>query len=90
MEDDHGYMFKHCTNAYMLVYIRQSALASVLRPVPVADIPDSLILRLRDERRIEADHRRAKAESHLYTCVLLVLEEDFHGCRCVNTVPPIT
>lgn len=63
----------------MLVYIRQSALAQVLRPVSVSEIPESLISRLKEERRVEADHRRVKAESHLYTCVLLVLEEDFYG-----------
>ncbi|KAL7064088.1 hypothetical protein AAHC03_05089 [Spirometra sp. Aus1] len=78
-DSEHGYMFKHCTNAYMLVYIRRSALPTVLRPLSTADIPESLIGRLEEERLIEADHRRAKAESHLYTCVLLVLEEDFYG-----------
>ncbi len=63
----------------MLVYIRESVLPEVLKPVPVAEIPETLVARLKEEKRIEADHRRAKAESHLYTYVLLVLEEDFHG-----------
>lgn len=74
----------------MLVYIRESALSQVLKPVTIDDIPESLFSRLREERRIEADHRRAKAESHLYTYVILVLDEDFYGWQvCVCVIYPI-
>lgn len=79
-------MYKSCTSAYMLVYIRETSLAQVLRPVSASDIPESLLARLKEERRVEADHRRAKAESHLYACILLVLDEDFYGWQVCSQV----
>lgn len=70
---------KHCTNAYMLVYIRDSELADVLQPVSEDDIPETLVSRLSEERRLESQKRKERSEAHLYMSVQILLEDDFCG-----------
>ncbi|KAL3314187.1 Ubiquitin carboxyl-terminal hydrolase 7, partial [Cichlidogyrus casuarinus] len=72
-------LFRQFTNAYMLVYIRQGLIPDVLHPVTEENIPTGLLSRLREERRVEAMKRKAKAEAHLYTNFNLILDEDFYG-----------
>lgn len=68
-----------CTNAYMLVYIAESARDDVLCPVPTTDIPESLRERFREEQNLEEAKRLDKERGHLYMVVYLLLEEDFYG-----------
>ncbi|XP_065225865.1 ubiquitin carboxyl-terminal hydrolase 7 [Planococcus citri] len=70
---------KHCTNAYMLVYIRDSELKNVLQEVTNDDIPAELEARLQEERRIEQFRRKERNESHLYTTMNVFLEDCFDG-----------
>nr|CDS27258.1 ubiquitin carboxyl terminal hydrolase 7 [Hymenolepis microstoma] len=77
--DKQGNVYRSYSNAYMLVYIRESCLGRVLRPIALDDIPECLVSRLREEKRIEADHRKARAELSNSTTLLLVLDEDFYG-----------
>eukprot|EP00092_Neocalanus_flemingeri_P030841 GFUD01033495.1.p1 GENE.GFUD01033495.1~~GFUD01033495.1.p1 ORF type:complete len:1103 (+),score=278.33 GFUD01033495.1:268-3576(+) len=70
---------RHCTNAYMLVYIQQSRQGEILGPVTQADIPEAISERLQEEKRIEAIRRKEKNEAHLYMSVKVLLEDAFYG-----------
>lgn len=76
---DDEYHSKQCTNAYMLVYIRQSHLSKVLEPVRDEDIPESLKQRLSEEKKLEFLRRKEKMEAHLYMTINIVLEDHFCG-----------
>lgn len=78
-DDDMNMTVKHCTNAYMLVYIRDSELSTVLQDVTEDDIPQELIERLQEEKRLEQIRRKERAEAHLYMTVQVVLEDSFDG-----------
>ena len=70
---------RHCTNAYMLVYIQQSRQQEILGLVTQADIPEAISERLQEEKRIEAIRRKEKNEAHLYMSVKVLLEDAFYG-----------
>ena len=77
---------KQCTNAYMLVYIRDSGLRSVLQDTTERDIPRELVARLSEERRLEALKRKERNEAHLYMTVQLVTEDNFQGNQPPTTI----
>ncbi|XP_050425413.1 ubiquitin carboxyl-terminal hydrolase 7 isoform X1 [Adelges cooleyi] len=75
--DENIMPIKQCTNAYMLVYIRDSELKNVLQEVTISDIPKELVERLQDEKRIESIRRKERNDLHIYTNIQVFLEECF-------------
>ncbi|XP_044253293.1 ubiquitin carboxyl-terminal hydrolase 7 isoform X1 [Tribolium madens] len=78
-DEDMNMTVKHCTNAYMLVYIRDSELHNVLQEVTDADIPSELADRLAEEKRMEQVRRKERNEAHLYMTINVLLEDSFDG-----------
>ncbi|KAI8886518.1 putative ubiquitin-specific processing protease 21 [Backusella circina FSU 941] len=72
---------KHFTNAYMLVYIRETCQDEVLAEVTEQDIPSHLIERIKQEKAAWEKLVREKQEQHLYLKVFLIWDNDF----CENT-----
>uniref|UniRef100_F1KR00 Ubiquitin carboxyl-terminal hydrolase 7 n=1 Tax=Ascaris suum TaxID=6253 RepID=F1KR00_ASCSU len=80
--DDPELPGKSFTNAYMLVYIQKSRLNEVLCPVTEEDIPRHLRLRFEEEKSADAKKKKEKMEAHLFTEVIVILEEymfDYNG-----------
>lgn len=66
---------KHCTNAYMLVYIREDAMDTV----STEDIPEHLVERFKEEKRQEALRRKERQDAHLYMTIHAYTEDSFMG-----------
>lgn len=79
IDDDLSLNAKHCSNAYMLVYIRKSAMPTVLQEIKESDIPSELAERLAEERRMEQVRRRERSEANTYITINVLLEEYFEG-----------
>ncbi|KAF9457164.1 hypothetical protein BDZ94DRAFT_1342402 [Collybia nuda] len=68
---------KRFTNAYMLVYIRESAVSEVLAPFTDEDTPPHLKRRLDEEKlQIEAK-KREREEQHLFLTAKVITDETF-------------
>lgn len=79
IDDDLSLNAKHCSNAYMLVYIRDTAMREVLQEIKECEIPSELTERLAEERRMEQVRRRERSESNSYISIHVLLEEYFEG-----------
>ncbi|KAJ3058009.1 hypothetical protein HDU98_005868, partial [Podochytrium sp. JEL0797] len=69
-------LIKRFTNAYMLVYIRDTNADEILKPITSEDIPEHLRLRFEEERIASEQKRRDKEEQHLYFNVKYITDED--------------
>ncbi|CCA77798.1 probable ubiquitin-specific processing protease 21 [Serendipita indica DSM 11827] len=68
---------KRFTNAYMLVYIRESKLDEVLGPLAEADTPVHLRKMIEEEQRQAERKKRERDEQHLYLTVKIITDQSF-------------
>lgn len=69
--------WKRFTSAYMLVYLRESAIDEILAPITSVDVPRHVVRQVEDERTEELRRRREKEEMHLYTKIRVIDIETF-------------
>ena len=64
------------SNAYMLVYVRESDMAQIVCDATEEDIAEHLKVRLKKEQEEKERKRKEKAQAHLYTVIKLATMED--------------
>ncbi|KAI8609294.1 putative ubiquitin-specific processing protease 21 [Chytriomyces sp. MP71] len=69
-------MMKRFTNAYMLVYVRDSNADEILKPITSEDMPEHLMRRFEEERIVNEQKRRDREEQHLYFNVKYITDHD--------------
>lgn len=72
---DNDLNIRHSSNAYMLVYVRESVIHEVLEEVKCSDIPEELQERLDEQRRIQQCRRTERTEATSYMNINVLLED---------------
>ncbi|CAL9053063.1 unnamed protein product [Musa banksii] len=70
------FKFTKYSNAYMLVYIRESDKEKIMCNVDEKDIAEHLRVRLKREQEEKEHKKKEKAEAHLYTIIKVARNED--------------
>ncbi|KAK6944170.1 MATH/TRAF domain [Dillenia turbinata] len=70
------FKFTKYSNAYMLVYIRESDKEKIFCDVDEKDIAEHLRIRLKREQEEKEDKRRYKAQAHLFTIIKVARDDD--------------
>ncbi|XP_020087505.1 ubiquitin carboxyl-terminal hydrolase 12-like isoform X1 [Ananas comosus] len=70
------FKFTKYSNAYMLVYIRESDKEKIICNVDEKDIAEHLRIRLKKEQEEKELKKKEKAEAHLYTIIKVARDED--------------
>ncbi|KAI3961734.1 hypothetical protein MKW92_024753 [Papaver armeniacum] len=70
------FKFTKYSNAYMLVYIRDSDKDKIICNVDEKDIAEHLRVRLKKEQEEKEHKKKEKAEAHLYTIIKVARNED--------------
>ncbi|KAK9075087.1 hypothetical protein SSX86_003406 [Deinandra increscens subsp. villosa] len=72
------FKFTKYSNAYMLVYIRESDKDKIICNVDEKDVAEHLRIRLKKEQEEKEQKRKEKAEAHLYTIIKVARDENLH------------
>ncbi|KAF5780072.1 putative ubiquitinyl hydrolase 1 [Helianthus annuus] len=72
------FKFTKYSNAYMLVYIRESDKEKIICNVDEKDVAEHLRIRLKKEQEEKEQKRKEKAEAHLYTIIKVARDENLH------------
>ncbi|GJY00149.1 putative ubiquitinyl hydrolase 1 [Tanacetum coccineum] len=72
------FKFTKYSNAYMLVYIRESDKEKIICNVDEKDVAEHLRIRLKKEQEEKELKRKEKAEAHLYTIIKVARDENLH------------
>lgn len=70
------FKFTKYSNAYMLVYVRESDKDKIICNVDLKDIAEHLRVRLKKEQEEKELKRKEKAEAHLYTIIKVARDQD--------------
>ncbi|KAK4358507.1 hypothetical protein RND71_020736 [Anisodus tanguticus] len=70
------FKFTKYSNAYMLVYIRESDKKKIMCSVGEKDIAEHVRARLKREQEEKDQKKKEKAEAHLYTIIQVARDED--------------
>ncbi|CAH8321728.1 unnamed protein product [Eruca vesicaria subsp. sativa] len=70
------FKFTKYSNAYMLVYIRDSDKDKIICNVDEKDIAEHLRVRLKKEQEEKEDKRKYKAQAHLFTIIKVARDQD--------------
>ncbi|KAI9124666.1 hypothetical protein K1719_004588 [Acacia pycnantha] len=70
--------FTKISNAYMLVYIRESDKEKIICNVDEEDIAEHIRIRLQKEQEEKEQKRKEKAEAHLYTIIKVACDADLY------------
>ncbi|KAG8100649.1 hypothetical protein GUJ93_ZPchr0013g36878 [Zizania palustris] len=70
------FKFTKYSNAYMLVYIRESDKDKIICNVDLKDIAEHLRIRLEKDREEKERRKKEKAEAHLYTIIKVARDDD--------------
>ncbi|CAL9099651.1 unnamed protein product [Musa textilis] len=70
------FKFTKYSNAYMLVYIRESDKDKIMCNVDEKDIAEHLRIRLKREQEEKEQKKKEKAEAHLYTIIKVARDKD--------------
>jgi ubiquitin carboxyl-terminal hydrolase 7 len=79
-------MHKKFSNAYMLVYLRESDMPEILAKIPDSDIPVHLKERFEREEALEEFKKKEKEEAHLYMPLKVVTDADIKASRRFDLV----